>query len=377
MLKKIIFLALIVFLVIGLFAQSGLATQEKKVYNWNFNTDYDKAFNLASHLQSWADDVWEETNHQLKIDIYYNGTLGHQGSDIMSSLKNGLLDASEIGISTSVVEMNKPYWKFNDFFPLYDNWEQLRYVEKVAYPMIRQDILDFGGVIPLGLYNASPDGDVEGFWMNKKIEKMEDFKGMKIRVYYTAARKYIYEPLGINSLFIPGSECYQSLKSNLIDGIQQCTASGLVGHYYEIAKYFYAFIPAQGSWWGMICSQKSFDALPQDVQEGLIRASNKHEKLISDEVWPNPNKYSPGLAGEETTRTSIEALKKKNIVLVRVPLLEKKVKEQALIGLKQWIADEGGPQAQILYDALLEAKELYPDFNEPDYESLDILNIEE
>jgi len=377
MLKKINFFTFIVIILIGLIVCSGASAQEKKVYNWNFHTDYDKSFNLASHLQHWADTVWEETDHQLKIDIYYNGTLGYSSGDMLSSLKNGLLDAAEIGICTAVVEANKPYWKFNDFFPLYDNWDQLCYVDKAAFPMFRQDILDFGGVVPLGFYSASPSNDVEGIWTNKKIEKWEDFKGMKIRVYYPAARKYIFEPLGINALFIPGSECYQALKNNLIDGVQQCVTSGYISNYYEIAKYFYAYIPLQSSWWGMACSQASFDALPEDIQEGLIRASKMHEEFITNKVWPNPEKYSPGIAGDLTTMSALELFKETDNVLVKVPLVKEKMEEQAIIGLQKWIADEGGPQAQMLYDILLEAKELYPDFDAPGYESLEILNIVE
>src|SRR5512146_2843192 len=38
------------------------ASKQGNVYHWNYHTAYDKTyFNGGSHLQSWADRVWEET----------------------------------------------------------------------------------------------------------------------------------------------------------------------------------------------------------------------------------------------------------------------------------------------------------------------------
>jgi len=378
MVKKFNLCILILFLIIGigLFVQSGWAAE--KVYNWNYHTGFDKTYyNGGSHVQHWADLVWEETNHQLKINIFYNSTSGFKGGEIMSSLRDGLIESAEFGAATNFVETDQAWWRFNDFYAMYDNWDQLMAVDKVAYPMLRQDILDYGGIIPLALFPCCPKDAIEGIWMNKEIKKWEDFRGTKIRIYFTLAREYSFDKLGFMTMYVPSSETYQGLKTGLIDGAIQTPAAGLANSYYEIAKYFYAFEPITSSWWGIMCSQKAFDALPEDVQEGLVRASKKHEKFLIEDVWLNQCSHCPGPGGLKCEEDVIKYFQEQGNIIVRVPLLQKKVQEQNIIGMEQWIADEGGPKAQKLWDTLLEAKELYPELDVPLYESLDEWIIEE
>ena len=362
MFKKIRFWSLVFFLVIGLSIQCGWAAAKGKVYTWNYHTGYDSSYyNGGSHVQHWADAVWEATDHQLKINIFYNGGLGYKGSEILSSLRDGLLDSAEFAASTYAVEAKQNWWSFNDFLSIYDNWEQLRAVDKVAYPMMWQNMMDFKGVQPLALFPCCPKDSFQGIWMNKKIEKWGDFKGKKLRVFYSLARKYVLNPLGFESMYLSGPDTYQGLKSGLIDGAIQTPDAGLSAHYSEIAKYFYACIPVTASWWGIVCSQKAFDALPKDVQEGLVRASKAHEKFLVDNVWANQCAYCPGPGGSPyCVKDLLEVFKKKGNVIVSVPLLTKKLQEQGLTGLKKWVEAEGGPNAQKLYDALLKAKKLYP-----------------
>jgi len=377
MVGKIRSCILILGMVMGFFMQNGWAAT--KVYNWNYHTSYDSTYYVGgSHIQRWADEVWKETNHQLKINIFYNGGLGYKGTEIMSSLRDGLLESSEFAASLYGAEAKQKWWSFNDFLSIYDNWDQLLAVDKVAYPMMWQDIVDFKGVQPLALFPCCPKDSFQGIWMNKKITKWSEFKGSKVRIYYALARKYVLDPLGFQSVYLSGPETYQGLKSGLIDGIIQTPDAGLSGHYDEIAKYFYASVPVTVSWWGIICSQKAFDSLPKDVQDGLVRASKAHEKFLIDSVWAKQCAYSPGPGGSPyCVKDAVDVLKKKGNIVVKVPLLTKKLKDQALVGMKEWVATEGGPKAQKLYDVLLEAKKQYPNFDAQTFESLDAWNLDE
>ena len=380
MLRKSALSFLFALLMFGLpIHEVGAASKQGNVYNWNYHTAYDASyFNGGSHLKSWADRVWEETNHQLKINIFYNGSLGYKGSEIMSSLRGGLLDSAEFSATLYASEAKQPWWLFNDFYALFDNWEQLKAVDKVAFPMMWKDIENYGGVKPLALFPCCPKDAIEGIWMNRKVEKWSDFKGTKIRIFFTLARKYVFDPLGFQTLFLPGPETYQGLKTGLIDGAIQTPAAGLAGRYYEIAKYFYAFEPITSSWWGLLCSQKAFDALPKDVQDGLVRASKAHEQFLVDEVWPNQCKYSPGPGGSPyCERDIVNFFKKQGNVIVRVPLLTKKVQEQTAIGLKQWVAAEGGARGQQLADAYMKARQTYPTPDVPVFTNLEEWTIKE
>jgi TRAP-type C4-dicarboxylate transport system substrate-binding protein len=364
--------------VFGILAQLGSASEKVKVYNWNYNTSYDSTYFVGgSYIQHWANMVWRETNRQLKINVFYSGTLGYKGGEMLSTISNGLIESAEFSVSTMNSEANQPWWKFDDFYALYDNWDQLMAVFEAAAPMVKEDLDNFGGVKLLALFPCGPEDIFEGIWMNKKIEKWDDFKGTKVRTYYSGARKYCLDPLGFSSLFLPGSETYQGLKTGLVDGVIQGSLAGYTGNYSEIAKYFYVFEPIVGSWWGIMCGQKAFDALPEDVQKGLVRASEAIQDLIINQLWLYSFDFTPGLAGIMSTEDTLKYFKEKGNIVVRVPLLQKKIQEQNAIGMVQWIADEGGPKGQLLYNTLLEAKEKYPVCDLELYNALPVLDIEE
>ena len=370
---------LIFCLMVSIVSSSANCFAGKKVIRWNYHTSYDKSYYVGgSHIQHWADMVWEETNHQLKINIFYSGGLGYKGTEIMSSLRDGLLQSAEFAASLYGAEVNQKWWSFNDFLSIYDNWEQLKEVDKAAYPMMWQDIADFKGVQPLALFPCCPKDSFQGIWMDKKITKWSDFEGKKIRLWYALARKYVLNPLGFETIFLSGPETYQGLKSGLIDGIIQTPTSGLSGHYDEISKYFYSCIPVTASWWGIVCSQKAFNALPDDVKEGLVRASQKHEEYLNNSVWGNQCKFCPGSGGSPyCVKDVVKKLEEKGNEIYRVPLLEKKLKDQAMVGMKQWVETEGGPKAKRLYEVLLKAKEKYPNPDTAVYSTLNVLNIED
>jgi len=349
-------------------------------YNWNYHTGYTPGYYVGgSFIQHWADMVWEETDHQLKINIFYTGSLGYKGTEMLSSLSMGLLEAAEFGASTMASESQLPWLRFDDFYALYDNWDQLMAVYNVAAPMIKEGIEKYrdGSVKVLALYPACPKVSFEGIWMNKKIEKWDDFKGTKVRTYYTGAREYQLDPLGFSSLYLPGAETYQGLKTGLVDGAIQTALAGYSAKYYEIAKYFYVFEPITGNWWGILCGQKAFDSLPKDVQEGLVRASTAIQDLINEHLWPYSDSFSPGLAGEISTADVLKFYEEKGNVVLRVPLLQKKIQEQTLKGMPEWIEKEGGEEGQILYDTLLEAKEKYPENDLVLFNSIQVLDIQE
>lgn len=372
--KDCLFKAVIVMILsFGLLVQSASA---QKVITWNYHTAYDQSyFNGGSHVQAWADRVWEETNHQLKINIFYNGTLGYRGSEVMSSLRDGLLESAEFSAALYKTETGKEWWSFNDFYSIFDNWEQLNAVDAVAFPIMEEEIKAFGGVVPLAFFACAPKSAFEGIWMNKKIEKWDDFKGTKIRIFFDLARKFVFDELGFSTMFLPGPETYQGLQTGLVDGAIQSEQAGYSNNYYEIARYFYAFEPIIGSWWGLLCSQKAFDALPQDVQEGLVKASLGHKQFLEEKVWLNQSEYTPGAGGILSAQDCVKFFKEKGNVIVRVPLLQKKIQEQNQIGIRKWIEgldDENAKKAQLMLDTLTEAKKKYPGMDDQSvYMSLD------
>ena len=111
-----------------------------------------------------------------------------------------------------------------------------------------------------------------GGWFNKKIEKVEDLKGLKLRFPGLAGK--VYGKLGASVVLLPGSEVYTSLERGVID------ATDWVGPFLDkrmglnrVAKYY--MFPGWQEPTGyteVVFNKSAYDQLPKDLQ-GVVDAA--------------------------------------------------------------------------------------------------------
>ena len=366
-------------LALPLVASCGPATTEEPEpeveveVTWNLNTAYSESYFLGAQHKDFANRVEELSDGRMKVEIFYSGSLGYAGADVMAALKSGLVDVTEISVITAAEEVAR-WWAWSSFVSIAESYEQVKYIEERIFALQRADIEAYGGVKTISLHNSDPAECMEGFWSKTPIESLADLQGKVIRVYYPMALKHQINAIGANGIYISGAEGYHALKTGLCDMWFQTTTAGVANHYYEVAPYFYAWEPIAFCTWGIAAGLTSFDALPADLQQVVVEAGDDHSKFMMEELVPNQKDYLTGdkLGGSYSDKTSVEYLQKQpGVELYRLDALHEIMADLGRKGLDAWVEETQYPQAILAAQWLYEAIEKYPGITNSTYLSLE------
>ena len=117
-------------------------------------------------------------------------------------------------------------------------------------------------------------------WFRKPIEKIEDFKGLKMRIPGLAGK--VYAALGVDVKLLPGGEIFPALERGVID------AAEFVGPYqdrrlglHKAAKFYHTTGWHETSTvTELIINKKAWDSLPADLKE-IVRVAAAACNVIS------------------------------------------------------------------------------------------------
>jgi len=319
-------------------------------------------------MQNWADLVEEATDGRLHPDIFFGGTLGYSMEDTFPAMQSGALDVTwASGVYIPVKSQAEAWWGYCDVVGLFESHEQQDYVNEAMKPYLKETLAKVGGVVDLAWYSSDPAGCFAGIYTNKVIKSLDDFKGMKLRIYFPLAREKQLPRLGMSGIYIPSAECYQALKTNLIDGIYRDPIPGMSGHYYEIAEYFYGSSPKSGAVAGVFCSEMSLNALPPDVRAGVLEGSRQHNEFVLTELAVHLCDYTPGnftdppgYGGALCLQDTVDFLQEQGMKMYRVPKLQQALHGVALEVFDEWVAESDTAEINAAAKFVAEAFELYP-----------------
>jgi TRAP-type mannitol/chloroaromatic compound transport system substrate-binding protein len=126
------------------------------------------------------------------------------------------------------------------------------------------------GLVPTAAGNT---GVQMGGWFNKEINKLDDLKGLKMRIPGLGGE--VLKRAGGTPVSLPGGEIFTSLQSGAID------ATEWVGPYNDLAfglykaarHYYFPGWHEPGTTLECFVNKKAFEALPKDLQSIVINAS--------------------------------------------------------------------------------------------------------
>lgn len=156
---------------------------------------------------------------------------------------------------------------------------------------------------------------VRNAWNGKlPVMKPEDLEGLKIRVMGSPVLIDTFNALGAQATPMSFGEVYTSLQQGVIDGAESDHVDLLVEKFYEVTKHVsltgHMYLAA-----GLICGQKAFDKLPEDIQVAVRTAGAEATKAERN-------------AMRDMTEDALAQLKEKGIKFhnVDVELFRAKVK---------------------------------------------------
>lgn len=185
---------------------------------------------LSKSVEKFAKEVQERSKGQIEIKMYPAGQL-YNDQNMNDALMSGGLD---IGMnSTARWSMVVPALKVLDMPFVLTSYSAVDNALDGDLGKSLDQEMEKKGVHPL----IWADYGYVQFCNNvKKIEKPEDFQGMKIRSYSETSADII-QALGASPTTMSSSEVYMAIKNGTIDGQSSGQTAILSRKIYEVAKY--------------------------------------------------------------------------------------------------------------------------------------------
>lgn len=237
-----------------------------KQYHWRMVTTWPKNFpGLGTAAENFARRVTEASGGRLTVEVFGAGQL-------VPAL--GVFDAVSSG-SAEMGHSGAYYWK--------GKIPAVPFFTSVPFGMNAQEVngwLHYGGGLelwqelyaPFDLipFAAGNTGVQMAGWFNKEINRLEDIKGLKMRIPGLAGE--VWNRAGGLAVNIPGGELYTALQTGVIDATEWVGPyNDLAFGFHQVAKYYY--YPGwhePGSVLELMVNKTAYEGLPEDLQD-LIR----------------------------------------------------------------------------------------------------------
>ena len=227
----------------------------------------DYAFSKGANF--FAKRIAEETNGRVKVDVYTDGVLGSE-SEMWEGAKVGTLDmfvTSPGNVGTFI-----PAYQFFDLSYLFAS---KAHRDKVAGGPIGEKMSkmleDKGGMIVLGQFGGSARNLI---LTKRKVEKLEDIKNMKMRVWPAPIVVKTWEALGTIPVVVAYAEAYSALQTGVVEGAENETSTFITQKWYEPAKYI-TMTEHSITVRPLLIGKKQFNKLPKDIQEAMMRVGKE------------------------------------------------------------------------------------------------------
>jgi tripartite ATP-independent transporter DctP family solute receptor len=203
---------------------------------------------------------------EVEVTIYPNATLGSE-AEMVEAMQMGTLDAGTFGrhsaIDSRLDVLNLPF--------LFESDEQAAKVLRGEEgEQIREDLNEImldNDIMTLGWYETG----FREITSNKKIETIDDLKGLLIRTPSTETLIQSFEAWGASPTAVDLSELYTSLQSGVVDAQENPYQLIDTNKLYEVQKYLcvtdHLTIPNQ-----LVFSKKIWASYSEEVQEALKEA---------------------------------------------------------------------------------------------------------
>jgi len=254
---------------------TGTAATAAKTFQWKMVTTWPPNFPIFQEgVERFADDVNKISNGQLSIKVYAGGELVPP-LQTFDAVSQGTV---EIGHGAAYYWAGKiPAGQFFTAVPFGMNAQGMNaWLYAGGGLDLWREIYAKHNLVPFPMGNT---GVQMGGWFNKKIESINDLKGLKMRIPGLGGK--VIAKAGGTPVLLAGGEIYTSLERGNID------ATEWVGPYhderlglYRAAKYYY--YPGwhePGPVLELIVNKAAYESLPDNLKKAIEVAA------ASSNVW--------------------------------------------------------------------------------------------
>jgi len=249
---------------------------------------------VSNFMMPWAKEVEAATEGRVKINFLpkpVTNPVGH-----FDAVRNGVVDLAFI--SHSYYPGRFDLMKFA-ILPFSGNSAQSTSIASWRiYDKYLRSANEHRGVKLLGIYGHGPGGV---YTTGKKVIKIEDFDGMKLRIG-GGIQADLSTVLKINAVVKPAPESYELMSTGVVDGVLFPPESVVSFRLDSVVKSATVFPGGLYSdLHGIIMNEKAFERLPAQDQAILLKLSGEHIARMGGKAW-----------GDADT-AAMEILKAKNV----------------------------------------------------------------
>ena len=242
-------------------AALGVRRAHAAEYTYKIGTDLPVSHPLNIRVQEASDRILKATDGKFELKLFANNQLG-SSSDQVSQTRSGAIDffMSSGGILSPVVPaaaINAVGFAFKDYDAVW------RAMDGPVGSHVREELLKRGLI---GFDKVWDNGFRHVTTAERIVKTPEDMKGFKIRVPLAPLYAGMFKALDASPTSINLNEVYSALQTKIVDGQENPVSVISSGKFYEVQK----TLSLTGHIWDgawLIANQKSFEALPPDIQQ--------------------------------------------------------------------------------------------------------------
>lgn len=215
----------------------------------------------------------KESNGQIEVQVYNNGTLTSSEDIQYEMLQTGVLDAVTVAAFVAASNAKVPALNIFDVPFLFDTEDEMYKLIDGEYGEIIQDGMEensnayYKGAFSIGTF---------GIANNKhRVEEPADLKGLKIRSTTTPLQSGTISAMGANPTPISYGEIFTSLQQGTIDGVQTTTPLIYGDKFYEVANHMTLtrHFPLPHI---LMVNKEFYDSLTDELKEAVDIAVEEH-----------------------------------------------------------------------------------------------------
>lgn len=231
----------------------------------------------------FAELVKERTNGRITIDVFPSGQLGEEKS-VIEQVQLGAIEFTRVSTGP-MAEFNKDFGVFSLPY-IFDSDEHVWNFLLSETGLGLLDSLQSSGLQGLAYYSSGS----RNFYSSKPLTKLEDLKGLKIRVQENKINIALIEALGASATPMPYGEVYSALQTGVIDAAENNYPSYYSSKHYEVAPYYildgHQRVPEV-----LVVSKTVWDKLSKEDQD-IIRQAAMDSIAYQREEWAKYEKES-------------------------------------------------------------------------------------
>jgi tripartite ATP-independent transporter DctP family solute receptor len=227
-------------------------------------------------LQKFADLMKEKSGGKMQGKVFTGATLG-KDIQVLSSMQGGTVDFASmntnllVGIAKDAGLVDLPY--------LFNSEQEAYAVLDGAVGKKIHAELEPRGLLGLSFF----DMGYYSLHNNKHpIAKVEDVKGLKMRVTETPVTIDTFKAFGATAVPLPYAELYNALEQGVVEGGGQPPLNMTYGKIGEVSKFYslnrYSYTPVS-----LVMSKKTWDKLTADEQK-IVADSAKEASAFQRQV---------------------------------------------------------------------------------------------